>query len=52
MNVLCVGARIVGPELAREIVRAFVCATFTGEARHVGRLNKIKAIEAKFLQGE
>ena len=52
MNVLCVGARIVGPELAREIVRAFVGATFTGEERQVRRLNKVKAIEAKFLRGE
>jgi len=52
MNVLCVGARIVGPELTREIVRAFVCATFTGEERHVRRLNKVKAIEAKFLRGK
>jgi ribose 5-phosphate isomerase B len=52
MNVLCVGARIVGPELAREIVRAFVGATFTGEERHVRRLNKVKAIEAKFLRGQ
>jgi ribose 5-phosphate isomerase B len=51
MNVLCVGARIVGPALAREIVRAFVGATFTGEERHVRRLNKVKAIEAKFLRG-
>jgi ribose 5-phosphate isomerase B len=52
MNVLCVGARIVGPELAREIVRAFVGATFTGEERHVRRLNQVKAIEAKFLRGQ
>jgi ribose 5-phosphate isomerase B len=52
MNVLCGGARIVGPELAREIVRAFVGAIFTGEERHVRRLNKVKAIEAKFLRGE
>ena len=52
MNVLCLGARIVGQELARELVRAFICAQFTGEERHVRRLNKVKAIEAKFLRGE
>jgi ribose 5-phosphate isomerase B len=46
MNVLCLGARIIGPELAPELVRAFLGATFTGEARHVRRLNKVKAMEA------
>jgi len=45
MNVLCLGARIVGVELARELVRAFVCARFSGEERHVRRLAKVKAIE-------
>jgi ribose 5-phosphate isomerase B len=46
MNVLCLGARIIGPELVPELVRAFLGARFSGEARHVRRLNKIKAIEA------
>ena len=46
MNVLCLGARIIGPELIPELVKAFVDARFTGEERHVRRLNKIKAIEA------
>ena len=50
MNVLCLGARIVGQEVTREIVRAFVSAQFTGEERHVGRFNKVKAIEARFLK--
>ena len=45
-NVLCLGARVVGVELALEIVRAFVAARFTGEERHVRRLAKIEAIEA------
>ena len=45
MNVLCLGARIVGTELARELVRAFVGAQFSGEERHVRRLAKVKAIE-------
>ncbi len=46
VNVLCLGARIVGTALAAELVKAFVDATFTGEARHVRRLNKVNAIEA------
>ena len=45
-NVLCLGARVVGVELALEIVRAFVAARFTGEERHVRRLAKVTAIEA------
>ena len=45
-NVLCLGARVVGVELALEIVRAFVGARFTGEARHRRRLAKIEAMEA------
>jgi len=45
VNVLALGARIIGPELAAEIVRAYLAAKFTGEERHVRRLNKILAIE-------
>ena len=45
MNVLCLGARIIGDELAREIVLAFARAKFSGEARHVRRLNKVLKIE-------
>ena len=44
-NVLCLGARITGVELALEIVRAFVAARFTGEERHRRRLAKVEAIE-------
>jgi RpiB/LacA/LacB family sugar-phosphate isomerase len=44
-NVLCLGARVVGVELALDIVRAFVGATFTGEERHRRRLAKIEAME-------
>jgi ribose 5-phosphate isomerase B len=44
-NVLCLGARVVGVELALEIVRAFVAARFTGEERHVRRLAKVQAFE-------
>lgn len=44
-NVLCLGARVVGVELASEIVRAFIGARFTGEERHRRRLAKITNIE-------
>jgi len=44
-NVLCVGARVTGVELALEIVRAFVNARFTGEERHKRRLAKVAALE-------
>jgi ribose 5-phosphate isomerase B len=47
-NVLCLGARVVGPALAGEIIRAYVSAAFTGEERHVRRLAKITAIEREF----
>lgn len=45
MNVLCLGARIIGDELAKELVRAFVTAKFSGEERHRRRLNKVLEIE-------
>ena len=44
-NVLILGARVVGVELALDIVRAFVAARFTGEERHKRRLAKIEAME-------
>jgi ribose 5-phosphate isomerase B len=44
-NVLCLGARVVGRELALDIVRAFVGARFTNEERHRRRLAKIAALE-------
>jgi len=44
-NVLILGARVVGVELALDIVRAFVAAKFTGEERHRRRLAKIEAME-------
>ncbi len=45
MNVLCLGARIIGIELARDLVRAFLNAGYSGESRHGRRLEKIKALE-------
>lgn len=47
MNVLTLGARVIGVELAVEVVRAFAAARFSGEPRHQQRLDKINAIEAR-----
>ncbi len=47
MNVLCLGARVIGIELATELVFAFLNARFSREARHQRRLNKVKAIEKR-----
>jgi len=51
MNVLALGARVIGPELARELVTAFVRAAFSGEERHRRRLAKIQALETRRLEG-
>ncbi len=45
MNILVLGGRVIGEEMAKELVRAYVQANFSGEARHVRRLAKIHAIE-------
>src|SRR5512144_714628 len=45
MNVLVLGGRVIGIELARELIRAFLNARFTGEARHLRRLAKMTALE-------
>jgi ribose 5-phosphate isomerase B len=45
MNVLVLGSRIIGPMLAQDAVEAFLKARFSGEERHVRRLNKVKGIE-------
>ncbi len=45
INVLCLGARVIGEELAKELVSAFLSARFTGEERHVRRLAKVRAME-------
>jgi len=49
MNVLTLGARVVGPSLAAELVGAFLRAQFSGAERHQRRLDKIKAFEARKL---
>ena len=48
MNVLCLGARVVGAALAQEITTVFLAARFSGEDRHQRRLDKVLAIEARF----
>ena len=45
MNVMCLGSRIVGEEVARELVRAYVNAEFQPEARYLRRLNKVTLLE-------
>ena len=51
MNVLCLGARVIGVELATELVIAFLNARFTGEERHCRRVGKVLAIEQRALHG-
>lgn len=48
MNILCLGARIIGPELAAELVRAFLGARFSGKERYKRRLAKIIALEKTY----
>jgi len=48
MNVLCLGARIIGEYLAKEIVKAFLCAEFKDEERYRRRLNKIEEFERQW----
>ncbi len=50
MNVLCLGARVVGTELAKEIVRIFLRASFSQAERHVRRLGKVSDIEREFMK--
>ena len=45
MNVLCLGARVIGAALARELVAAFLAARFVNEERHVRRTGKIRLLE-------
>ncbi|HTM33648.1 MAG TPA: ribose 5-phosphate isomerase B [Vicinamibacterales bacterium] len=52
VNVLCLGARVVGPALARILVDTFLAAGFSGEERHMRRLAKIDGIENRFLRDD
>ena len=51
MNVLTLGARVIGPEPALECALAFLAASFSGESRHRRRLDKVLAIEAESMDG-
>ena len=51
-NVLCLGARVIGPAIADELARAFAGATFSGEERHVRRLGKILLMERDGLEAK
>ena len=52
MNVLALGARVVGEALALEIADAFLAARFDAEERHVRRVAKLRALEARFMRGD
>ena len=47
INILVLGSRVIGVALAQDLVKTFLGAKFSNEERHVRRLNKVKAIEAK-----
>jgi ribose 5-phosphate isomerase B len=51
INVLVLGSRIIGVALAQDLVKAFLGAKFSNEERHVRRLGKVKALEAKYCAG-
>jgi ribose 5-phosphate isomerase B len=51
MNVLCLGARVIGFELALELVTAFLNAVFSGEERYHRRVRKVQDIEQHYLKG-
>jgi ribose 5-phosphate isomerase B len=50
VNVLCIGARVVGPALARTLAETFLGAAFDADERHMRRLAKIDAIESRFAR--
>ncbi len=47
MNILCMGGRTVGPEVAWDLVKSFLEAEFSNESRHLRRLGKVKALESE-----
>ena len=52
MNVLVLGSRVIGMELARDLVKAFLGAAFSGEERHQRRVSKVKAMEMRYGRGK
>lgn len=51
MNVICLGARVVGPALAEELVQTFLKARFSGAERHARRLAKVNGFDAGHRAG-
>jgi ribose 5-phosphate isomerase B len=49
INILCLGARVIGNELAKELVKIWVSSEFSGAERHKRRLAKVEKIEREFL---
>ncbi len=48
INILCLGARVIGPELAKDIVKIWLGASFSGAERHKRRLSKIENFERDY----
>lgn len=51
MNILCLGGRTIGPELAWDLIQTFLAAEFSGAARHLRRLGKVAALEGERRAG-
>jgi ribose 5-phosphate isomerase B len=49
MNILCMGGRVVGPAVARDLVDTFLAATFSQAERHLRRLGKVTSLEARTI---
>lgn len=52
LNVICCGARVIGPALAIEVIEAFLAARFSGLERHARRVGKIEALERAARAGK
>jgi ribose 5-phosphate isomerase B len=50
INVLCLGERVIGTELAKDLVKVWLSASFSGAERHRRRLAKVDEIEREFLK--
>lgn len=50
LNVLCLGERVIGPELAKEIVARFLSARFSGEDKYRRRLAEIAELEREYMR--
>mgnify|MGYP001173436489 CR=1 FL=1 len=52
LNVLCLGGRVIGFELAKEVLTAFLAASFIPEVRYKRRLDKLRDVEKRALEGK